>query len=71
MTKRAERTEIPASNRIMVADRDAAELLSIGVSTFHRLVSAGDLPPPVRLPNCQSTRWRVADLHKLVEELEQ
>ncbi len=70
MTKRAPRTEIPADRRILVADRDAAELLGYGVSTFHRGVSAGDLPQPVALPHCRSKRWRVADLRKFAEDLD-
>jgi predicted DNA-binding transcriptional regulator AlpA len=46
--------------KILVKDREAAEMLSIGRSTFWREVGRGNLPPPVKIGGL--TRWRVSDL---------
>lgn len=46
--------------KILVTDREAAAMLSMGRSTFWRAVASGSLPQPVRIGGL--TRWRVADL---------
>ncbi len=48
------------TEKILVNDRDAAAMLSMGRSTFREKVRAGLLPSPVRIGGL--TRWRVADL---------
>jgi predicted DNA-binding transcriptional regulator AlpA len=46
--------------RILITDKAAADLLSMGRSTFWANVKAGLLPQPVKIGG--STRWRTADL---------
>jgi predicted DNA-binding transcriptional regulator AlpA len=50
--------------KILVTDKQAAEMLSMGRSTFWREVKIGRLPAPIKLGGL--TRWRVADLHACV-----
>jgi len=52
---------------LLISDREAASLLSMGRSTFWREVKAGNLPQPVKIGGL--TRWRVADLQRCVDEL--
>lgn len=54
-----------STEKILVADKEAAALLSIGRSTFWREVAAGNLPQPVKIGGV--TRWRLADLRRCVE----
>lgn len=53
------------SDKILVPVQEAAQMLSMGKSTFWRGVKDGVLPPPVKIAGL--TRWRVADLRRLVE----
>ncbi len=53
------------NQKLLVTDREAAAMLSMGRSTFREKVRAGMLPPPVRLGGL--TRWRVADLVRAIE----
>jgi len=48
------------AQKILVTDKEAAAMLSMGRSTFWRQVGAGVLPAPVRIGGL--TRWRVAEL---------
>lgn len=50
---------------LLVRDKDAAKMLSIGCSTFWREVKLGNLPQPVKIGGV--TRWRLADLRRHVE----
>ena len=47
-------------DRIAVCESKAAKMMDMPVSDFRRLVSAGALPPPVKILDV--TRWRVSDL---------
>jgi len=51
--------------RLLVTAEEAARMLSMGRSTFWRNVSAGVLPQPVRIGGL--TRWRIADLVRVVD----
>lgn len=53
-----------AEQKILVPAKEAAELLSMGKSTFFREVAKGVLPAPVKIGSL--TRWRVADLQRCV-----
>lgn len=53
------------TEKLLIPDKEAAALLSIGRSTFWREVKAGKLPQPVRIAGV--TRWRVSDLRRYVE----
>lgn len=53
-------------SKLLVSDREAAGMLSIGRSTFWREVKAGNLPKPVKIGGV--TRWRVSDLQRFVEQ---
>lgn len=46
--------------KILMTDREAAKLLSIGRTTLWNNVKQGVIPPPIKIGG--STRWRVADL---------
>ena len=48
------------SSKILVTAVGAAEMLSIGKSTFWREVKIGNLPKPIKVGSL--TRWRVSDL---------
>lgn len=50
---------------LLVNDKKAAELLSIGRSTLWRGVEQGIFPKPVKFGGI--TRWRVADLQQFVQ----
>ena len=52
-------------NKILVPAAEAAEMLSMGRSTFWREVKAKRLPEPVKIGGL--TRWRVTDLRACVE----
>jgi len=54
-----------APEKLLIPDKQAAEMLSIGRSTFWREVKAGNLPQPVKIGGV--TRWRLADLRRCVE----
>lgn len=55
------------SGKILLSDKEAAKLLSMGTSTLWRGVKSGEFPAPVKIGGM--TRWRVADLHRYVEGL--
>lgn len=59
----SEPDDVPS--RLLVNVKEAARMLSIGESTLWRLVRAGKLPAPVKIGS--ATRWRKADLERLVE----
>jgi predicted DNA-binding transcriptional regulator AlpA len=46
--------------KLLLTDREAAELLSIGKATLWSNVKKGEVPPPIKIGG--ATRWRVADL---------
>ncbi|MFS2049761.1 helix-turn-helix transcriptional regulator [Variovorax sp. Varisp41] len=52
--------------KLLVPDREAAGMLSMGRSTFWREVKAGKLPQPIKIGGL--TRWRVADLQRCVAD---
>lgn len=54
-----------STEKLLVADKEAAALLSLGRSTFWREVAAGRLPQPIKIGG--ATRWRLADLRRCVE----
>lgn len=55
-----------AVEKLLIPDKQAAEMLSIGRSTFWREVKAGNLPQPVKIGGV--TRWRLSDLRRCVEQ---
>jgi predicted DNA-binding transcriptional regulator AlpA len=52
---------------LLVPAAEAAQMLSMGRSTFWRLVAKESLPKPVKIGGL--TRWRVTDLQRFVEAL--
>jgi excisionase family DNA binding protein len=50
----------PTPEPLLLTDRQAAALCSFGRSTWHRLVSAGKVPPGLRIG--RNRRWRRAEL---------
>jgi predicted DNA-binding transcriptional regulator AlpA len=46
--------------KILLTDKEAAKLLSIGKTTLWNNVKKGEVPPPIKIGG--ATRWRVADL---------
>ena len=59
-------SENPSTSLLVTAEK-AAEMLSIGKSTFWREVGNNNLPAPVKIGSL--TRWRLADLQRWVERL--
>ncbi len=53
--------------KILVRDKEAAAMLSMGVSTFWAKVKAGAVPAPVRIGGL--TRWRVSDLRQHAQSM--
>lgn len=54
-------------NKLLVPATEAAQMLSIGRSTFWKRVKAGDVPAPVHIGGL--TRWRVSDLQQHVQAM--
>ncbi len=54
--------------QLLVTAAEAAAMLSMGKSTFWQNVKNGKLPQPVKIGG--ATRWRVADLHQWVSQLQ-
>lgn len=52
---------------LMVDAKQAAAITSVSVATWHRMVSAGKTPAPVKL-SAGCVRWRVADLEDWIEK---
>jgi predicted DNA-binding transcriptional regulator AlpA len=50
---------------LLVTDREAATLLSIGRATLHRLRAAGQFPPGVKLGRC--LRFRLDQLQSFLD----
>jgi predicted DNA-binding transcriptional regulator AlpA len=50
------------TEKILVPDKEAAAMLSMGRSTFWREVAKGVLPQPIKIGGL--TRWRVSDLQQ-------
>jgi predicted DNA-binding transcriptional regulator AlpA len=50
----------------MMDARDAATLIGVSPATWHRMVSAGKTPAPVKL-SAGCVRWRVADLRSWID----
>lgn len=48
--------------------QDMAELLCVSSRTVWRWVASGRIPAPVRI-GCRSTRWRVGDVQRYIDEL--
>jgi predicted DNA-binding transcriptional regulator AlpA len=51
--------------KILIPASEAAQLLSMGRSTFWRHVANGSVPGPVKVGGL--TRWRVADLRQFAQ----
>lgn len=58
-------TPEPHFERILVTVKEAAQMLSMGRSTFWQHVKNGALPKPVKIGGL--TRWRLADLRRHCE----
>jgi len=55
-------------DRLMTVS-DVAKQLGICTRTVHRLVAAGDLPPPVKVG--RASRWFISDVNSYLERLRQ
>lgn len=51
---------------LMVSAADAAALIGVSPATWHRMVSAGKTPAPVKL-SAGCVRWRVSDLESWIK----
>lgn len=52
---------------MLVKDREAAEMLSLGVSTFRKYVAEGLLPQPVKIGG--SVRWRISEIAEWIGKI--
>lgn len=52
------------NEKLLVPAAEAADMLSMGRSTFWNKVRLKQLPPPIKIAGL--TRWRVADLRAFV-----
>lgn len=55
-------SERNTARRLLVTAKEAAEMLSLGRSTFWQAVKDGHLPKPIKIGS--ATRWRIADLEQ-------
>jgi len=55
------------TEKLLIADREAAAMLGMGRSTLWREVKNGRAPAPVRIGGL--TRWRVEDLRRFVANI--
>ena len=55
-----------SAEKILVPAAEAAEMLSMGRSTFWREVKKGTVPPAIKIGGL--TRWRVSDLQRCVAD---
>jgi len=53
------------NEKLLVPAAEAANMLSMGRSTFWNKVKENKLPPPVKIAGL--TRWRVSDLRSFVD----
>ncbi len=53
--------------KVLLTDKEAAELFSLATSTFRKHVRIGILPSPIHIGRV--ARWRRADLLKVVDDL--
>ncbi len=51
---------------LLVDDHEVAMLLGISRRSVHRLRSANQLPPPLRIANTRIVRWRRRDIEQFV-----
>lgn len=56
------------NEKLLVPALEAAEMLSMGRSTFWNKVKEKKLPAPVKVAGL--TRWRISDLRSFVEQKE-
>ncbi|WP_375668070.1 MULTISPECIES: helix-turn-helix transcriptional regulator [unclassified Bartonella] len=56
-------------NDILLTDRESAKLLHMSVSTFHRHVTNGSLPKPLKFGFL--SRWLQSDLLNVIEQAKQ
>lgn len=52
--------------KLLITDKEAAEMLGIGRSTLWREVKRNTVPAPIRIGGL--TRWRVEDLRNFVHQ---
>jgi predicted DNA-binding transcriptional regulator AlpA len=57
-----------SEDRILCTDKEAAEMLAMGRSTFWKKVGDRLLPGPVKIGGL--TRWRVSDLRRHLEAMQ-
>lgn len=55
-----------SDQKILIPAAEAAQMLSMGRSTFWREVAKGTLPEPIKIGGL--TRWRVTDLQRCVQQ---
>ncbi len=53
---------------LLLSVKQVAELLALSSRTVWRLVSAGELPEPVRIG--RAARWRMEDIEEFVVDLD-
>jgi prophage regulatory protein len=50
---------------MLISAEDVARMMDISERTLWRLLSAGKVPPPVRIG--RSTRWRLAEIRSWID----
>ena len=56
------------NNFKLISVKEAAKLMAISRRTLERLVSAGDLPRPLKIGGC--SRFRIKDVTGYIERME-
>ena len=56
------------NNFKLISVKEAAKLMAISRRTLERLVSAGDLPRPLKIGGC--SRFRINDITGYIEKME-
>jgi len=59
--------DAPVISPLLLDAKQAAALISVSPATWHRMVSSGKVPAPVKL-SAGCVRWRGADLESWIAE---
>ena len=69
MTRDTTTLDAAAVRPLLLDAREASMLCGVSLRSWHRLVSSGDVPQPVRIGHGRLVRWRRADLEDWVAGL--
>ena len=66
MNQQVDKLKVAANNAMLISANQLAEMLQISERTLWRLLSSGQILPPVRFGG--NTRWRFSDVEQWIEQ---